>query len=53
MYYLFPDRHGLARFISAYFLSEQTSVVNGGQVSVVDFNELVQVLCLLHLVLKF
>ncbi len=37
----------------AYFLSEQTSVMNGGQVSVVDFDELVQILRLLYLVLKF
>ncbi len=37
----------------AYFLSEQTSVMNGGQVSVVDSDELVQILRLLYLVLKF
>lgn len=33
-------------------LSQETSIMDGGQVSVVDLDELVQVLCFLHLVLK-
>lgn len=33
--------------------SEKAAVVDGGQISVMDLYELVQILCLLHLVLKF
>lgn len=36
----------------AYLLPQEAAVVNGCQISVVDLDQLVQVLCLLHLVLK-
>ena len=38
--------------VEPHLLPEEAAVMNGGQVSVVDLDELVQVLGFLHLVLK-